>query len=335
MNHAKLAYNVSPIQIAYLWGAHMSAKFNLLSDSTCDFSLEDSTSRDVEILSFSYTEAGKPDGGFHGLDDQFQERSAHEFYEAIRQGAAPMTSQPSQMVFESAFRKALDTGLPSVVFCISSGISGGYNGAVTALDRLKEEMGTDDLPIYIVDCLITSSAQYLLVEEAVRMRDAGATAEEVYEWALEARYHVRTIFMVDNLDTLHRGGRIPKSVALVAGALDAKPLLNFNLDGSLGIIGVTRGRAKGMKKLVKHYADYHDDAPYGPVVSIGNADCPDDLDRLAEMLREVNPDLRVLTSTIGPTIGCHVGPGMLSCCFWGADRRKGKGYGKVKGVRQG
>ena len=313
----------------------MPAKFNLISDSTCDFSIEDSARLDVTILPFTYTEAGKPDGGFHGIDDQFQQRSAHEFYEAIRNGTAPMTSQPSQLVFEEAFKAALETGLPSVVFCISSGISGGYNGAMTALDRLKEELGKDELPIYVIDTLVASTPMYLLVEEAARMRDAGATAQEVYEWALEARFNLRTIFMVDSLDALHRGGRVPKSVALVAGALDAKPLLNFNVDGSLGIIGVTRGRAKGMKKLVQHYLEYHDDALHGPVVSIGNADCPEDLDRLANLLRAENPELRVLTSTIGPTIGCHVGPGMVSCCFWGPDRRLGKGYGKVKGVRQG
>jgi len=312
----------------------MSATFNLLSDSTCDFSLEDAQRLNVTILPFTYTEAGKPDGGFHGIDDQFQTRSAHEFYDAIRNGATPMTSQPSPLVFEEAFRAALDTGLPSVLFCITSALSGGFNGAVSALDRLKEEMGVDELPIYIIDSGVTSTAQYLLVEEAARRRDAGATAEEVFQWALEARHRLHSIFMVDSLDTLQRGGRLPKTVALVAGALDAKPLLHFNIDGSLGVVGVARGRVKGIKKLVKHYAEAHLDDGCGPVVSIGNADCPADLDRLAELLKEQNPDLRVMTSTIGPTIGCHVGPGMISCCFWGADRRTSKESKKVKGFRR-
>ncbi len=308
----------------------MPALFNLLSDSTCDFSVEDSTRMDVTILPFTYTEAGKADGGFHGVDDQFQSRSAHEFYQAIRDGAAPMTSQPSQLVFEEAFRSALETGLPSVLFCITSALSGGYNGACTALDRLKEEMGTDDLPIYIVDCGVTSTAQYLMVEQAARMRDNGATAQEVYEWALEARYHVQTLFMVDNLDTLHRGGRVPKGVAVVAGALDAKPMLTFNLDGSLKIVGVSRGRNKGMKRLVKFYEESHDSSQYGSVVAIGNADCPEDLERYIELLKKADPSVRIMTSNIGPTIGCHVGPGMMSCVCWGADRRLKKGKGLLK-----
>ena len=312
----------------------MSAKFVLMSDSTCDFSREDAERMDVRCLPFTYTEAGRPDGGLHGEDDLFQARSAHEFYGAIRQGAVPMTSQPSQMVFEQTFRELADGGRPAVLFCISSGISGGYNGAVTALERVEEELGRK-LPILVVDSLLASTAFYLLLEQAVRLRDEGREAQEVYDWAQDARYHVRTIFMVDNLDTLHRGGRIPKTVALVAGALDAKPLLNFNLDGSLGIIGITRGRRKGMRKLAEHYAQYHRDNQYAPTVCIGDADCEADRARLAALLEEVQPGVRVQPSTIGPTIGCHVGPGMLSCCFWGDDRREGKGYGRVRGLRQG
>ena len=55
------------------------------------------------------------------------------------------------------------------------------------------------------------------------------------------------------------------------------------------------------------------------------------------MIADIDDSVRVLPSTIGPTIGCHVGPGMLSCCFWGSDRRERKNAltGKVKGVRQG
>lgn len=313
------------------------AQFNLLSDSPCDFSVEDSQRLNVPCLPFTYTEAGKPDGGFHGEDDLFATRTPHEFYEAIRNGATPMTSQPSQLVFEDAFRACAKTGKPTLLITISSGISGGYNGACTARDRVIEELGEENVPpIYIVDSLIASTCQYLLVEECAQRRDRGEEAKDVYQWALEARYYIRTIFMVDNLDTLHRGGRIPKTVAVVAGALDAKPLLNFNLDGSLGIIGITRGRHKGIKKLVEHYEKYGNDSFCDShKVTIGNADCPKDLGRLEKKLKDVNPEAVVLPSNIGPTIGCHVGPGMLSCCFWGDDRRKGKGYGKVRGLKEG
>ena len=192
----------------------MKAKFNLMTDSTCDFSIQDIERSGLTFLPFPSTEAGKPDGGLSGLDDLFQSMSAHDFYERIRWGATPKTSQPSQLVYEEAFRKAAELDVPTVLMTISSGISGGYNGACTALDRVQEELGRE-LPIYIVDTLLASTSFYLLLEEGVRQRDRGLTVQEFVRWAEDARYHVWTIFMVDNLDTLHRGGRIPKSVALV------------------------------------------------------------------------------------------------------------------------
>ena len=314
----------------------MQPKFNLMTDSCCDFDIQLVRDSNITYVPFSYTEANKPDGGLHGTDDLFQSRTAHDFYEQIAWGAAPLTSQPSQMEYEKVFREAAKLDMPSVMVTLSSGISGAYNGACTALRRVEEEVG-HELPIYVVDSLCGSTTQYLLIEESIHQRDKGLTAEEFVKWIEDARYHVRTIFMVDNLDTLHHGGRIPKSVALVSGAIDAKPLLTWKLDGSLTIQGVTRGRKKAMRKMAEYYARNHSEEQYPAVVAIGNADCVNDAIRLGAMVADVENDVRIMTSTIGPTIGCHVGPGMLSCVFWGSDRREKKNAlaTKVKGVRQG
>ena len=119
----------------------MATKCNIMTDSCCDFSPEEVEQAGITCLSFTYTEASKPNGGLSGVDDLFQSRSAHDFYSAIENGACPMTSQPSQMVYEEAFEKAVASGVPTVHFALSSGISGAYNGAVTALDRVREKHG--------------------------------------------------------------------------------------------------------------------------------------------------------------------------------------------------
>ncbi|MGI6230046.1 MAG: DegV family protein [Tractidigestivibacter sp.] len=308
----------------------MAAKCNILTDSCCDFSQADIDEAGIKYLPFTYIETSKPDGGFKGTDDLFQTRSAHEFYQAILDGACPMTSQPSQLAYEEAYEGAIKTGVPTVMFTLSSGISGAYNGAVTALDRVKEKHGgTLPTPIYVVDCLIGSTTQNLFIHAAVKKRDEGLTAEELVKWAEDARFHAHTIFMVDNLDCLHRGGRIPKSAAVVGGLLDVKPLLTFKLDGSLAIIGMARGRRKAMRKMAEFYENNHRTDVCGPVVAVGDADCDADADSLVRMLKPAEHDLKVYRSHIGPTIGCHVGPGMLSCCFWGEDRRK-DGYNDAK-----
>ncbi len=316
----------------------MASKCNLIVDSCCDFTAAQVEKAGLVCLPFTYTEANKPDGGFHGEDDLFQSRGVHEFYEAIQKGAAPLTSQPSQAVYEKAFRDALDSGIPTVCLCLSTGISGAYNGACIALDRLKEETGDRDLPIYVVDSLQGSTTLNLLLHETIHQRDKGLTAPELVAWIEDARYKTHTIFQVDNLDTLHHGGRVPKSIAVVAGLLDAKPLLTWKVDGSLTFLGVARGKKKALRRMQSYYTDNHRDSVHGHVVAIGDADCPEIADELADRLRKIDPDLQVFRSTIGPTIGCHVGPGMFSCCFWGEDRRTDRysrvGSEKVRGIRQ-
>lgn len=300
----------------------MNARCAIMSDSTCDLSASRAADLGVGILPFHYTEPNVEEGGLCGDDDLFTSMSAHDFYGAIRAGACPMTSQPSPLEFEQAFEDTLARKEPAVLFCISSGLSGGYEGASTALRRVCENHPESaDVPVRVIDTYSASTPMNLLVEAACERRDAGMSADEIAVWAEEARWRLQTLFMVDDLDALHRGGRVPKTVATIGGALDVKPLLTFDLAGKLAIAGMSRGRRKGLRKLAQGFLAHRAQGDEGLVVAIGDADCPEDGDMLADMIRDECPNVRVLRSTIGPTIGSHVGPGMVSCCYWGKDRR--------------
>ena len=299
----------------------MAVQCQLITDTGCDLPMSFLEEHGVKLVHFSYTEGDKPDGGFHGIDDLFTSISAHDFYDAIRNGAAPMTSQPTQGEFEELFREVIASGVPAVYLAFSSGISGCYEGAVSVYERLVEEMGPN-LPLHIVDLRLASSPMALLIEEAVSRVEAGLTAEQLVSWANEYRYYAQTIFMVDNLEALHRGGRIPKGVATVGDKLSVKPLISFDHEGRLTIVGVARGRKKGIRKLAEYYGKHHDNYLCPPVVSIGSADCdPHDIERLKALIVKENGPVRFLETNIGPVCGCHVGAGMMSCCFWGRSPR--------------
>ena len=109
--------------------------------------------------------------------------------------------------------------------------------------------------LYLVDTLQASVAEGLLVYEAIQQRDKGLTARELAEWASEARFFVDAEFMVEDLESLRRGGRIPGSVAYAGSKLDVKPLLTIATDGKLSLSGVARGRKKGIKQLVEYYQE--------------------------------------------------------------------------------
>lgn len=293
----------------------MKAQCNLIFDSCCELPKEIYDKPGITMLHFSYFESGK-----NFVDDLFQTTSAHDFYEAMRNGAKPMTSQPSQSEFEEAFRAAIESKIPTVYLAFSSGISGCYEGAMVALGRMYEEFGKD-IELYVVDLHIGSTPQSVLCAEAIRQREKGLTATEMVSWAEEARYYVQTMFMVDDLEALRRGGRIPAGVAIAGAKLDVKPLLAFDVDGKLSLVGIARGRKKGLRRMTDFYLKNHDDTGVS-TVGIGCTDCPRDAERLREMIERQDENAMFLMTEIGPTIGCHVGPGMVSCCFWGADRRK-------------
>lgn len=292
----------------------MPAKCNLIIDSCCDLPLNMVQRDGIELLEFNYIMSD----GSH-KDDFYQSITPHDFYEKIRGGETPSTSQASPADIEAAFRRAAESGTPTVYLCFSSGISSNYSTAEALHSQIKAEH--PEAPLYLVDLLIGSTPEGLLVAEALRQRDAGLSAEELVEWAEQARYFVQTMFMVDDLDALHRGGRIPASVAAAGSALSVKPLLTFDVTGHLALTGAARGRKKGLRQMAEFFEKEHDTEGSSPVVLIGNADCEKDADTLCELLAKQDASITVIKHNIGATIGSHVGPGMVSISFWGSDRR--------------
>ena len=293
----------------------MAASCNLIIDSCCDLPFEVVDREGVELVTFPYI---MEDG--ECADDLYRTTTAHEFFQAMRDGAQPTTSQVPMHVYQDVFERAIESGVPTVCLVFSSGLSGSYDAAALVHARLMEEH--PDAQLYLVDTRLASVAEALLVHEALRQREKGLTAEELASWAEEARFFVDAEFMVDDLESLRRGGRIPGSVAYAGAKLDVKPLLTIGPDGKLSLSGVARGRKKGIKQLTDYYAKRVDDKGPAKYVVIGNADCPKDAERLKDALSKIDDSILFLESSIGPVIGSHVGPGMIAVVFWGGDKRE-------------
>lgn len=293
----------------------MAANCSLIIDSCCDLPREVVSVDDVYLVNFSYNNQA---GSFK--DDMYESLTAHEFYDSMRAGDEPTTSQVPLGEFLALFEEVYEKGKPAVLLSFSSALSGSFQAACLAADQIKE--AHPDFELYVVDTKLASVAEGLLVYEAIRQQQNGMTAQELAAWAEEALYYVHGYFMVSDLECLHRGGRIPASVATVGSKLDAKPLLGFGLDGSLALVGVARGRKKGMRALIDYFERNREQQGEGATVLIGNADCPKDVQRLADLLGKTDDDAVVLECSIGPVIGCHVGPDMLAIVFWGNDRRE-------------
>lgn len=293
----------------------MELNCNLILDSCCDLPYEVVARDGVYVLEFPYF-----DEGGERFDDLYRTRSAHDFYDAMRNGSEPHTAQIPLPSIREAFLWAHEQGKPAVYLGFSSGLSGTFETAQLVFDQLKQEI--PDLDIRLVDTKIASVAEGFMVYETLRQREKGLSADELAEWAEEARFFVDAQFMVDDLEALKRGGRIPSSVAYAGAKLDVKPLLGIAADGKLALTGVARGRKKGLKSLVDYYLKRRSSDAPGQNVVIGNADCPKDAKRLMDLISKSDESVMILESSIGPVIGSHVGPDMVAVVFWGQDRRE-------------
>ena len=100
----------------------MAAQCNLIIDSCCDLPLSMLQIEGVDTLNFNYVMS---DGDHE--DDFYQSTTPHEFYEKIRNGETPSTSQASPAAIEAAWRRAAENGIPTVYLCFSSGLSSNYS----------------------------------------------------------------------------------------------------------------------------------------------------------------------------------------------------------------
>jgi DegV family protein with EDD domain len=269
---------------------------------------------DVEVMPFSYF----MDDGEH-IDDLWSTITPHEFYERMRKGEQPTTSQVPYARIQETLRRAAAGGVPTVFLCFSSKLSGTFEAIEACWQDIQGEYPGAE--IHIIDTKLASVAEGLLVMEAVRQCDRGLTAAELAAWAEEARYYVQGFFTLAGLETLRRGGRIPDMAAIAGAKLDIKPIVTFDLDGRLAFFGAARGRKKSIKQLLSIYEQRTVESGL-QTVFVCSADADKEAKGVAEQVLKMPHKVALWQASIGPVIGSHVGPDMLAIVFWGNDRRE-------------
>ena len=244
---------------------------------------------------------------------------AEDFYQRMREGAMPRTQQvnPEQAVCK--FRQYLEQGKDILHIALTSAVSGSCNSARMAAEELKEEF--PERTITVVDTLVGTLCEGMVVEQVVRMRKAGKTLAEAAQWVRENIPHFCLYATVDDLKHLYRGGRVSKTTALFGTAIGIKPILKLNDDGNLVAVGKVRGRKQSIQALVKHMEEkvgrflLQNDTIY-----ISHGDCVEDALYLAELVKEKFGIVKAMIHHIGPVIGSHAGPGALTLSFMGESK---------------
>ena len=254
-------------------------------------------------------------------DDLGQTIPFGTFYQMIRDGAQPTTSQVNVGEFEAFWEPFLKEGKDILHISLSSGLSGSYNSACTARDDLKAKY--PDRKILVADSRGASSGYGLLVDSVADLRDQGMDIEAAYQWTLDNRLKVHHWFFSTDLTSYRRGGRISGTEAMLGTMLGICPLLNMDAPGHLIPRKKIRTKRRVIEELVKMMEQHVQDGKnYSGKCFMCHSDCIDDANKVRDLIEEKWPQLKgkIVINSIGTVIGSHTGPGTVALFFFGDER---------------
>ena len=285
-------------------------EFVIVSDSTVDLPKEYLQSKQVPIISLSYIMDGVTYEEMDGL-------SHKEFFEKLRAGSLPTTSQINPEQAREALEPFAKEGKDILYIGFSSGLSGSYNSVRMAAEDLKEEY--PDINIIATDSLCACMGEGLLLYKALELKEHGMSMEEIAKWVEANKLHICHNVTVDDLNHLHRGGRISKTTAVVGSMIKIKPIIHMSDEGKLVVIGKERGRKKSLVSIVdrmeKQMQGYDND-----IVMITHGDCIEDAEFVKKQVEERFGIHNVMINGIGSVIGSHTGAGVVAVFFMGDKR---------------
>lgn len=285
-------------------------EFMIATDSTVDLPKTLLEENHVLTISLSYVIDGVTYKEMDGL-------SHEEFFEKLRNGSLPTTSQINPQEARKALEPIVKEGKDVLYIGFSSGLSGSYNSVRMAAEELMEDY--PETKIIAIDSLCASMGEGLLLYKALQLKQQGKSLEEIANWIEENKLHICHNVTVDDLNHLHRGGRISKTTAVLGTMVKIKPIIHMNNEGKLVVIGKERGRKKSLlallDKMEKQMQGYDND-----VVMITHGDCIEDAKYVEEQIRERFGIKKIIINGIGSVIGSHTGAGVVAVFFMGNER---------------
>ena len=280
----------------------MSRTIALVTDSTASLPRDLAERRDIIVVPLqviigarSYDEG--VDGG----------ATPETVAAALREWTPVSTSRPTPEAMLQAYKRAAHAGASEVV---SIHLSGDLSGTFESAQLAAREA---PIPVTPVDSRHLGMATGFAVLTAADVLDSGGSSSEAAEAARDRADAMTSLFYVDTLEYLRRGGRIGAAAALLGSALSVKPLLTLE-DGRIATLEKVRTSGKALSRLEELAADA---AGHKQVdIAVAHLANPERANLLAANLRQrLSENLgprQIEVGEVGAVIGAHVGPGMVA-----------------------
>lgn len=231
--------------------------------------------------------------------------TAEEFHARLAAGdeALPTTSQPAPADFLETWSGAAEDGEAIVAVVLGSTLSGTFGSAEAAAGRFH------GAPVHVVDSLGASLLQGLLVLRAAELAELATPPEEIAEAVRALRARSGILFTVETFDRLLASGRVGRGRALLGSALNIRPVLGVDLDGTVVPVGKAIGRRRVRQALLAAMADRIPDDATRVRFGIVHVACPEIVRPLSDELRKRYGEVEIMVAPATPVIATHLGPG--------------------------
>lgn len=280
-------------------------KFTVLSDSSCDIPARMAKQNMIGIvpLKVSFDRVHKLT---EGVDIQID-----EFYNRLKtEPKTPKTYYPTVREYVGHFKAALAEGKDVLCLCLSSKLSKGYECACSARDILA--YANKQNKVVVMDTLLAAGAQAALTLNAARLRDKGLTIDDAYKKLEALRDGSVTIFTVESLEQLARGGRMSKATATMGALLHINPIIYME-NGALVSRDKAIGREKAVHKLERLVIEAIDKKMNDYEFTLFHSRSLAEAQKIEHDLKSIhgakwfNP-----TVEVGMSIGAHTGASVLA-----------------------
>lgn len=281
-------------------------KFNITTDSSSDASKETLQKIDVNFISYTFT------SGENKYLDEMSEEQNLWYLNAMRNGTIFKTSQINQFQYEEFFTKEAEKGLPIV----HVSLCGGLSESVTNAKAAAKELAKKGIRVEVIDATVGSLASLMIAREAARLRDEGEEIDNVVSHLNDVASRIHTYYVTDDLTYFARGGRLSKGAALISKVLHINVILTTDKVGHLIVAYKVRGRKNAFKTII----DQVKKEVVNPEEQILYVLHGDSLQEAKKLVKEVNKVAKFKEAEyflMGPTIGAHAGPGLLSLFYFG------------------
>lgn len=206
-----------------------------------------------------------------------------DFLKRVKESiCGPKSSCPSPDSFMRAFE---GDAKQIFVVTLSGRLSGSYNSAMLAKNLYEEDH--DDKQIYVFDSRSASIGETLIAMKVQNCIESGKSFEDTVAETENYIAGMHTFFVLESLDTLRKNGRLSNLKAMVAGALNIKPVMGSTPEGSICQLDQARGMNKAIERMIDSMVSKTKNCE-NKILAIAHCNCPERAESLRKKIENLH-----------------------------------------------